>query len=186
MLVTCSLALIVTGLWLCWPRKWHWCCTSVYHSDYCLHLHCYIHNISADASLAFFRCFLSNLGAYMEPRSKPFMDTWSNGYRCLLKVLLSEIIWRLQVQSWLSVNNKKYLQQHNVVMVSRIGTIYRRSTKKFDSMFCVVSRVQLGVPKDSRRTNQPKRCEYNDEVEDNCPDSLNDKICQASFQNLNK
>ena len=35
--------------------------------DYCLHLYCYIHKV-----LAIFRCFMSNLRAYTEPRTEPF------------------------------------------------------------------------------------------------------------------
>ena len=37
------------------------------------------------------------------------MDTKRNEYGRLVLVLLSEIIWRLQVQSWLQINNNDYL-----------------------------------------------------------------------------
>ena len=36
-------------------------------------------------------------------------DTWRNEYKRLVKVLLNEIIRRLQVKSWQQVNNKEYL-----------------------------------------------------------------------------
>ena len=47
-----------------------------YHSgfsDYHLYLYCYIHNILADVSPPFFRCFLSNSGAYTELRITVFI-----------------------------------------------------------------------------------------------------------------
>ena len=58
--------------------------------NYCLHLQCYTHNVSADAS--FFKYFLSNSGAYTKPRTEPFylihwvesvLILWTiNKYKC--------------------------------------------------------------------------------------------------------
>ena len=43
-------------------------------SDYCLHLYCYFHNVSADMSPVFFRCF-SNSGTYTEFLTTSFIET---------------------------------------------------------------------------------------------------------------
>ena len=43
------------------------------YSDYCLHLYCYIHNISADASFGLFQVFHVEHGNLMELWTKPFI-----------------------------------------------------------------------------------------------------------------
>ena len=61
-------------------------------------------------------------------------------------------------------------------MVSRIRIIYPSGLNKgFGLKFCVGYRVWHETPGEGRETHRPKRCEYNDEDEDNSPISLNDK-----------
>ena len=48
-------------------------------SDYCLHLYCYFHNVSADMSSGFFRCW-SNSGTFTELQTTFFIE--STGVAC--------------------------------------------------------------------------------------------------------
>ena len=58
-------------------------------------------------------------------------------------------------------------------MVNGIGTIYPSGLNKgFGSRFCVGTRVRHETPEEVRRTYEPKRCEYNNDDEDNSPNIL--------------
>ena len=57
------------------------------NSNFCLHLYCYIHNVSVNASHDLLQIF---------------------------PLFLNEIILKLRVQSWLQVNNKEYLLLINI------------------------------------------------------------------------
>ena len=68
-------------------------------------------------------------------------------------------------------------------MVNGIRTVSsRKLDKKFSSKFRVGSRVRPDTPEEGRRMHQPKRYEYKNKDEDNCPNTLNDKRYQASTQ----
>ena len=59
-------------------------------------------------------------------------------------------------------------------------TIYLIGLNKgFDSKFCVGSQVQQETTEEGWNTHQLKRCEYNDEDEDNSPITLGDKTFQS-------
>ena len=55
-------------------------------------------------------------------------------------------------------------------MVNRI-----RASDPRGSKFRVGSRVRQELPGEDRRTDQPKRCEYNNKNKNNSPKTLNDK-----------
>ena len=62
-------------------------------------------------------------------------------------------------------------------MVNGIGTIYPCGLNKgFSSMFCEDSRVQHETAEEGQKTYRPKRCEYNNEHDDNILNILRDKI----------
>ena len=48
-------------------------------------------------------------------------------------------------------------------------------------MFRVGSRVRQETPEEDRRTYRPKRCEYNNNEEDNKPKTMNDKNTNHSI-----
>ena len=52
----------------------------------------------------------------------------------------------------------------------------------FSSMFCVSSRIRHETPEEGRMRYRPKRCQYNNEDEDDSPNIPSDKNYQASFQ----
>ena len=72
-------------------------------------------------------------------------------------------------------------------MVNEIRTIYARELNKgIGSMFRVSSRVRQDTPEEGWRTHRPKRCEYTNKIEDNSPNTLNNKSHQASSKKLNR
>ena len=89
------------------------------------------------------------------------------------KVLLSEIIWRLQVQSQLLVNNKEYLLELNICTRSWLTELEQSThcglNKGFSLKFCVGSRALHEPPENSQKMHWPKHCEYSNEDEDNGP-----------------
>ena len=88
------------------------------------------------------------------------------------KVLLSEIMWRLQVQSQqpVSLTRNTY---NNLTLVPGHGTVYPcGSNKRVSLRFCVDSRVRHETPESSRRTYRPKRCDDNNKYEFNSPNIL--------------
>ena len=97
-----------------------------------------------------------------------------------LRGLLNEMIWRLQVQSWLQVNNKEYLLEfstYTLVMVNRIRTIYSQGVNK---------RFGVKVPcKLLSSTWTPEGCISRNIVsitikdEGSSPNTLNDKNCST-------
>ena len=93
-------------------------------------------------------------------------------------VFLCEIIWRLQVQSWLQVNNKEYLLQLSVCTWLWLGEWDQSAPVdwiKVSVKFRVGSRARQDTPEECRRTHRPKRSKYNNKYEDNGPNKLNDK-----------
>ena len=56
------------------------------------------------------------------------------------------------------------------------------SLQGFSLRFCVDSRVQHETPEEGQRIYQPKRCEDNNEDEDNSQNTLRDKNYQTSTQ----
>ena len=61
-------------------------------------------------------------------------------------------------------------------MVNGIRTIYPCGLNKgFNLKFCLESRVQHEAAQEGRSTHRLKHCEYNNEDEDNCWNTLNDK-----------
>ena len=68
-------------------------------------------------------------------------------------------------------------------MVNRIrASDTPRLNKRHSSKFCLGSQVQQEIPEEGQRTYQPKRCEYDNKVEDNNSKTMNDKNHQASTQ----
>ena len=66
-------------------------------------------------------------------------------------------------------------------MVNMIRTIYPCG---FGSKFCVGFRVRHETPEGSQMRHQLKRCEYNIEDYDISPNTVSDKIHQASSQKI--
>ena len=61
-------------------------------------------------------------------------------------------------------------------MVNGIRTIYFRGLNNgFGSKFYAGSQVWLETPEEVQKTYWSKRCEYNNEDEDNCPITLSGK-----------
>ena len=61
-------------------------------------------------------------------------------------------------------------------MIYGIRTIYPRgSNKGFNLKFSVGSRVRHNIHDEGQKAYRPKRCEYNNEDKDNCPNILCDK-----------
>ena len=72
-------------------------------------------------------------------------------------------------------------------MVNEIRKLYLRELNKgFVSKFCEGSLVRQETPEGGQRTDRPKRWEYNNKYEDNCPNTLIDKIIMLHFKKLNK
>ena len=70
-------------------------------------------------------------------------------------------------------------------MYSVIRTIYTfELNKEFGSKFSVSSCVWHKTPEEDRRTHRPKHCEFNNEDEDNNPNTLSAKNYQASSQKI--
>ena len=57
----------------------------------------------------------------------------------------------------------------------------RGLNKRRGSKFSAGFRVRQETPEEGRRTSQLKRCEYNNKVHLNSPETLNDKKCELFF-----
>ena len=90
------------------------------------------------------------------------------------EVLLCEVMWRLQVQSQLHVNERILTTAKHMypVRVNGVRTIYPSGLNKG---FCVGSRVRHETPKEGREMHRPKHRSYNNEDEDNSLNTLSDK-----------
>ena len=98
------------------------------------------------------------------------------------KVLLSEIIWRLQFQfqqqGILTITYHLY-----PVMGNKIGTIYSSGlNKRFSTRFYVGYRVRQETPEKGRRIYRLKCCEYKNKDEANSTNILRDNNYQALFR----
>ena len=67
------------------------------------------------------------------------------------------------------------------VMINGVRTIYLRGlNKEFVSKFSVGPWVRHETPEESRRMHRPKRYNYNNEDEDNSPNTMTDRNFQVT------
>ena len=103
------------------------------------------------------------------------------------KVLLSEIISRLQVQSLQLVRITRNINPCSGSWLTELEqSIPGVQIKGLVRDFLVDSRVQHETPEESRRIYWAKRCEYNKRDEINSPNISSDKNIKVHLRNLDK